>query len=63
MTLGERMLNYRARHNLTQIEMAELMGENSNTIYKCESGKVKLHKVNEVRVNIKLKELEDKENV
>ena len=63
MTLGERMLEYRAKHGLTQKQLADLIEENSNTIFKCENNKHKLHKVNELRLHLKMKELEEKENV
>lgn len=63
MTLGERMLEYRAKHGLTQKQLADLIKENSNTIFKCENNKHKLHKVNELRLHLKMKELEEKENV
>lgn len=63
MTLGERMLEYRAKHGLTQKQLADLIKENSNTIFKCENDKHKLHKVNELRLHLKMKELEEKENV
>ena len=62
MTIGERMLEYRAKHDLTQKQLAELLGENSNTVFKFENGKTKPHKVNELRLHIKMKELEEKEN-
>jgi DNA-binding XRE family transcriptional regulator len=61
--IGERMLRYRARHKLTQVQLAKIIGENSNTIFRCENKKNKLHKVNEIRLDLKMKELEEKEDV
>lgn len=63
MTLGKRMLEYRAKHGLTQKQLANLLEESPNTIFKCENDKHKLHKVNELRLHLKMKELEEKENV
>lgn len=60
MTLGERMVNYRAEHGISQTEMAELLGTNLNMIFRCERGD-KLHKVNAIRFTKKLDELEGKE--
>lgn len=62
MTLGERMLDYRAKHGLTQKQLADLLEENSNMVFKCENNKHKLHKVNELRLHLKMKTLEEKEN-
>lgn len=63
MTLGERMLEYRAKHKLTQKQLANLLDENPNTIFKCENDKHKLHKVNEVRLHLKMRNLEENKNV
>lgn len=63
MTLGERMLNYRARNNLTQTELAEKLKISLTAVYRCESGKFKMHKVNELRISQKMSKLEGKENV
>lgn len=63
MTVGERMLRYRAKHRLTQSQLGEKIGETVSTIFRCESGKVKMQKVNEVRLTIKMDELEENENV
>ena len=62
MTIGERMLEYRAKHDLTQKQLAELLGENSNTVFKFENEKTRPHKVNKMRLHLKMKELEEKEN-
>ena len=63
MTLGERMLNYRAMHKLTQAELADILEINPMAVYRCESGKFKMHKVNELRISQKMSKLEGKENV
>lgn len=62
MTLAERMIMYRAKHKLTQREMGVLINESLNMIFKCEKG-VNLHTVNRLRLEMKLKELEEQESV
>lgn len=62
MTLGERMLQYRARHKISQKKLAELLGEKHiNTIHRIECGKHKPHKANEIRMSAKMSELEAEE--
>lgn len=62
MELGERMLRYRAKHRLTQSQLASEMGETLQTIHRCESGKQKPHKANEIRLSMKLEALEAKDS-
>lgn len=62
MTLGERMLQYRARHKISQRKLAELLGEKHiNTIHRIECGKHKPHKINEIRLTEKMDKLEEEE--
>lgn len=62
MTLGERMLQYRARHKISQRKLAELLGEKHiNTIHRIECGKHKPHKINEIRMSARMSELEAEE--
>lgn len=63
MDLGERILIYRARHNLSQTSMAMILDENTAMISRIESGKFRIHKINEVRISMKMKELEEMDNV
>lgn len=64
MTLGERMLQYRARHRISQRKLADLLGEKHiNTIHRIEKGKIKPHKANEIRLSAKMCELEEKEGL
>lgn len=37
MTLGEKIIKYRAKHNLTQAEFAQKAGVSTQTIYLIES--------------------------
>lgn len=62
MTLGERMLHYRARHRMSQRKLADLLGEKHvNTIHRIESGQHKPHKINEIRLTEKMDKLEAEE--
>lgn len=59
MTLGERMLNYRAEKDLTQIQLADVLEISPMMVYKCEKGCFKMHKVNEIKISNRLKRLEE----
>lgn len=61
MTLGERMLKYRAHHGITQAKLAELLGEKPHVVYHCESALHKTHKAREIRLQEKMDELEGRE--
>jgi transcriptional regulator with XRE-family HTH domain len=63
MTLGERFLNYRAKHNISQARLADLLGTNYQFVYRVENNLHKVRRVNEVRFAMKLDELEAKDNV
>lgn len=58
MTIGERLLMFRAKYNLTQKQMSKLIDENINMLYRYENGNNKPHKKNELRILMKLDELE-----
>ena len=63
MTIGERLLMFRARYNLTQKQMSKLIDENINMLYRYENGNNKPHKKNELRILMKLEKLEkEREN-
>lgn len=59
--LGNRILMYRAKHNLTQRQMAILLGEHHNAICWLETGKHQPHKTKEIRITLKMNELEGKD--
>ena len=62
MTLGERMLQYRAKHKISQRQLTELLGEKHiNTIHRIECNKHKPHKINEIRLTEKMDKLEEEE--
>lgn len=58
--LSKRILQYRARHNLSQRQMGELMGLHANQIHRIEKGG-KHWRVKEIQWENKIKELEEKE--
>lgn len=60
--LSERILNYRARNNLSMKQMGELMGLHANQIRRIENGG-KHWKIKEVQWENKIKELEEREEV
>ncbi len=57
MTIGEKILKYRAEHNLTQKEMAKLLDVKDHIIYRAEAG-LGMHKARAFMLNQKLDELE-----
>lgn len=59
MEIGERLLQYRAKHNLTQKQLADLIGVNNTIIHRYEKGMVKPHKIKEIQISEKLNELEN----
>ena len=63
MDVGKRMLNYRATHNLSRRELAELMGEKKHVIDWCETGIHKPHLAKQIRLENKMKKLEEVDNV
>ena len=56
MTLGERILRYRAKHNLSQEEFANRAQVNVMTINTIENDKRKPTKLTEMKVEMILKE-------
>lgn len=63
MELKEKVLEFRAKHNLTQKQLAQIVGVASNTVYRLECDICKTTKRNEAKFKIKMKEWEEKKNV
>lgn len=61
MTIGERMLQYRGENELTQKQLAEMLGIGAHIVYRAEAG-LGMHKARMVSLNKKMDELE-KENL
>lgn len=53
--LSEKMVEYRAKHNLTQKQLAELCGLTAQTIVKAEQGKP-LTRLTEKKIELAIKE-------
>lgn len=60
MTIGEKILMFRAKHNLTQKQMAGIIGVHPNMIQRYEQGVNNPHKIKVIQIEEKLKELEGK---
>lgn len=63
MTFGEEILNFRAKHNLTQIKMADIIGVAPNSIHRYECEKYLPSKMKKIQIENKMKEWEEKKNV
>lgn len=54
MTLGERIIYYRAKNRLSQKDFAELCGVTPQTIYAIENGYQKASKTTVIKINLVL---------
>lgn len=61
MTLQEKILRYRARHNLTQKEFGELIGVTNQTVYAIENGLQDPGKMTMMRIEILFEKEGEKE--
>ena len=62
MNFGRKMLEFRAKHNLTQKQLADIIGVDINTVYRTENEKTKPTQVNKIKFENKMKEWEEKKN-
>ena len=62
MDLGRKMLEFRAKHNLTQKQLADIIGVDLNTISRTENEKSKPTRRNAIIFENKMKEWEEKQN-
>jgi DNA-binding XRE family transcriptional regulator len=60
MGFGRNMLEFRARNNLTQKQLAEIIGVDINTIHRTETEKTTPTKRNKIKFENKMKEWEEK---
>ena len=60
MTLGERIIMYRAKRDMTQVEFAKKAGLSTQTIYLIESDLQKPKKITVAKINLLLNEDEGK---
>lgn len=63
MSFGRKMLEFRAKHNLTQAQLAKIVGIAINTVQRLENEINKPTKRNSIKIENKMKEWEEKENV
>lgn len=63
MYYGEKMLDFRAKHNLTQKKFAEILGINQSYICRYECGLYNPTKKNQIIYENKMREWEEKKNV
>ncbi|MGI6280159.1 MAG: helix-turn-helix domain-containing protein [Acutalibacteraceae bacterium] len=61
MDFGRTLLEFRAKHNLTQKQLANIIGVDTNTVYRTENGKTEPTQVNKIKFENKMKEFEEKE--
>ena len=61
MNFGKKMLEFRAKHNLTQKQLAEIIGVDMNTVHRTETEKTKPTKRNAIIFENKMKEWEEKQ--
>ena len=59
MDYGRTLLEYRAKHNLTQIQLADILGVTFNMIHRYERGSSQPSAVNKIRFENKMKEWEN----
>ena len=62
MDFGRTLLEFRARHDLTQKQLAHIIGVNTNTVYRTENGKTVPTQVNKIKFENKMKEWEENNN-
>ena len=62
MDFGRTLLEFRAKHNLTQQQLADYFGINALSIYRYENNKNKPSKVNRIKFENKMKEWEGSNN-
>lgn len=61
MTLGEKIIMYRAKHNMTQKQFAELVGLSTQTVYLIESELQNPKKITVAKIELVLKGDEEKQ--
>ena len=59
MTLGEKIIRFRAKHRLSQVEFAEMCDISTQTLSAVENGLQELRKTTEMRI---LMAMEDADN-
>ena len=63
MSYGQKLLEFRAKHLLTQTQLADILGVGVNMIHRYETRKSEPTQVNKIKFENKMKEWEEKKNV
>ena len=63
MDFSRTMLEFRAKHNLTQKQLADIIGVETNTIHRTETEKSQPTRRNAIIFENKMKEWEEQKNV
>ena len=63
MNFGKILLEFRAKHNLSQKQLANILGVALNTVHRIETDKNKPTKKNGIIFRNKMKEWEENKNV
>ena len=63
MLFCETLLTFRAQHNLTQAQLADILGVSTMTVCRMENSKTKPTKVGVIKYYNKMKEWEKNNNV
>ena len=62
MEFGRTLLEFRAKYNLTQKQLADYFGINKTAIYRYENNKYNPSQVNKIKFENKMKEWEENKN-
>ena len=62
MDFGRTLLEFRAKYNLTQKQLADYLGINVMAIYRYENNKYNPTQVNKIKFENKMKEWEEQKN-
>ena len=62
MEYGKQLLEFRAKHNLTQTQLAKILGVGIHMIWRYENNISKPTSANQIRFENKMKEYEVKKN-
>ena len=62
MDFGRTLLEFRAKHLLTQTQLAHILGVNLNMVHRYETQKSEPTQVNKIKFENKMKEWEEKKN-
>ena len=63
MDYGKTLLEFRAKHNLTQMQLAVILGVTLGMIHRYENNKSKPSQVNKIKFENKMKEYEENGNI